>query len=81
MGWQKKGVGREVVLIEKAKGHQKILVQKGGGQAFSQKGIQASWDIPRTKNACLWSLWTPKFWGNYFQLFRSLSIFNISEKK
>ena len=73
MGWQKKGVGREVVLIEKAKGHQKILVQKGGrGEAFSQKGTQASWDAPRTKNGCLWSLWTPKFWGkreiifNYF---------------
>ena len=22
----------------------------GGGQAFSQKGVQASWDAPRTKN-------------------------------
>jgi hypothetical protein len=29
-------------------------------QAFSQKGVQASWDAPRTKNG---RLWTPKFWG------------------
>ena len=38
-------------------------------QAFSQKGVQASWDAPRTKNG---RLWTPKFYGereiiiNYF---------------
>jgi hypothetical protein len=38
-------------------------------QAFSQKGVQASWDAPRRKNG---RLWTPKFWGkreiivNYF---------------
>jgi hypothetical protein len=38
-------------------------------QAFSQKGVQASWDAPRTKSG---RLWTPKFWGereiifNYF---------------
>jgi hypothetical protein len=29
-------------------------------QAFSQKGVQASWDAPRTKSG---RLWTPKFWG------------------
>jgi hypothetical protein len=29
-------------------------------QAFSQKGVQASWDAPRTKNG---RLWTPKFRG------------------
>jgi hypothetical protein len=29
-------------------------------QAFSQKGVQASWDAPRTKNG---RLWTPKFGG------------------
>jgi hypothetical protein len=29
-------------------------------QAFSQKGVQASWDAPRTKDG---RLWTPKFWG------------------
>ena len=32
-GLAKKGEGREVFLIEKTKGHQKILVQKGGGGA------------------------------------------------
>jgi hypothetical protein len=30
-------------------------------QAFSQKGVQASWDAPRTKNGRLCR--TPKFWG------------------
>ena len=34
-------------------------------QAFSQKGVQASWDAPRTKNG---HLWMPKFWGKNFQL-------------
>ena len=50
-------------------------------QAFSQKGVQASWDArrPRTKNG---RLWTPKFWGkreiifNYFRKY-----INISETK
>jgi hypothetical protein len=48
-------------------------------QAFSQKGVQASWDAPRTKNG---RLWTPKFWGkseiifNYFPKY-----INISEPK
>ena len=38
-------------------------------QAFSQKGVQVSWDAHRTKNG---RLWTPKFpgeKGNYIQLF------------
>jgi hypothetical protein len=48
-------------------------------QAFSQKGVQASWDAPRTKSG---RLWTPKFWGeseiifNYFPKY-----INISERK
>jgi hypothetical protein len=48
-------------------------------QAFSQKGVQASWDAPRTKNG---RLWTPKFWRereiifNYFPKY-----INISETK
>jgi hypothetical protein len=31
-----------------------------GMKAFSQKGVQASWDAPRTKSGCLW---TPKYGG------------------
>jgi hypothetical protein len=48
-------------------------------QAFSQKGVQASWDAPRTKHG---RLWTPKFWEkreiifNYFPKY-----INISETK
>ena len=48
-------------------------------QAFSQKGVQTSWDAPRTKNV---HLWTPKFWGkreiifNYFPKY-----INIAETK
>jgi hypothetical protein len=39
----------------------------GYDQAFSQKGVQASWDAPRTKNE---RLWTPKFWkkGKLFSI-------------
>jgi hypothetical protein len=57
-----------------------VMVSDGGGnQAFSQKGVQASWDAPRTKNG---RLWTPKLWGkreiifNYFPKY-----INISETK
>jgi hypothetical protein len=32
----------------------------GCNQAFSQKGVQASWDAPRRKSG---RLWTPKLWG------------------
>jgi hypothetical protein len=39
-------------------------------QAFSQKGVQASWDAPRTKNG---RLWTPKFWGKD-KLFSMISL-------
>jgi hypothetical protein len=39
-------------------------------QAFSQKGVQAPWDAPRTKNGCLW---TPKFGGER-KLFSIISL-------
>jgi hypothetical protein len=43
-----------------------------GKQAFSQKGVQASWDAPRTKSG---RLWTPKFGGDWEIIFNdSLSI-------
>jgi hypothetical protein len=48
-------------------------------QAFSQKGIQASWDAPRTKNG---RLWTPKFWGKGEIIFNEFPKYiNISETK
>jgi hypothetical protein len=55
------------------------LTKHSAHQAFSQKGVQASWDAPRTKNG---RLWMPKFWGkreiifNYFPRY-----INISEMK
>jgi hypothetical protein len=55
------------------------IIRWTDNQAFSQKGVQASWDAPRTKNG---RLWTPKFWGkreiifNYFPKY-----INISETK
>jgi hypothetical protein len=47
-------------------------------QAFSQKGVQASWDAHRTKNG---RLWTPKFWGKREIIFNDFPKFNISETK
>jgi hypothetical protein len=37
-----------------------VFARLGPFQAFSQKGVQASWDAPRTKSG---RLWTPKFWA------------------
>ena len=49
-----------------------------GSQAFSQKGVQASWDAPRTKSGCLW---TPKLWGKREILFNdSLSILTYPKR-
>jgi hypothetical protein len=42
-------------------------------QAFSQKGVQASWDAPRTKNG---RLWTPKFLGKG-KLFSIISLSTV----
>jgi hypothetical protein len=48
-------------------------------QAFSQKGVQASWDTPRTKNG---GFWTPKFWGEREIIFNDFPKYiNISETK
>jgi hypothetical protein len=58
-------------------------VKKGKGllhacmQAFSYKGVQASWDAHRTKNG---RLWTPKFWGEREIIFNDFPKYiNISE--
>ena len=46
-------------------------------QAFSQKGVQASLDAPRTKSG---RLWTPKFWGERVIIFNDFPKYiNISE--
>jgi hypothetical protein len=46
-------------------------------QAFSQKGVQAYWDAPRTKSG---RLWTPKFWGEREIILNDFSKYiNISE--
>jgi hypothetical protein len=48
-------------------------------QAFSQKGVQASWDAPRTKNG---RLWTPKFWGKREIIFNNFPKYiNISKNE
>jgi hypothetical protein len=48
-------------------------------QAFSQKGVQASWDAPRTKSG---RLWTPKIWGKRVIIFNDFPKYiNISETK
>ena len=47
-------------------------------QAFSQKGVQASWDAPRTKSG---RLWTPKLWGEREIIFiDSLSILTYPKR-
>jgi hypothetical protein len=47
-------------------------------QAFSQKGVQASWDAPRTKSG---RLWMPKFWGKRVIIFNDFpKCINISER-
>jgi hypothetical protein len=48
-------------------------------QAFSQEGVQASWDAPRTKSG---RLWTPKLWGEREIIFNdSLSILAYPKRK
>jgi hypothetical protein len=48
-------------------------------QAFSQKGVQVSWDAPRMKNG---RLWTPKFWGKREIIFNDFPKYiNISATK